>query len=216
MILIFFVELLILFFLSRLTSRELSKLFYKILRSQKISIFLISIIFLPGTIVHELSHAIMAKILFVHVGKIELTPSLDGDSLKLGSVQVGQSDVFRNFFIGIAPFLSGTAILVSILYFTFSNNIYGLNLFTGGIIYFIFVIANTMYSSGKDMEGAIEFFAIILIPIIIFYFLGIKIDTKFMTSLLPFIFIQQAVFLMMIPIFGNIAIIVFAKILNRS
>lgn len=163
-------ELFVLFFLSRMLSGEVSMLLHKIFRSEKIAIWILSFIFLPGTIIHELSHAIAAKLVFVPVGRIDLFPRLYGNSLKLGSVEVGRSDPFRDFFIGIAPFLSGGALLLLILFYSFKNSIYGVNLITVIFIYLIFVISNTMYSSKKDMEGAIEFLAILIIPILVIYF----------------------------------------------
>lgn len=205
-----------LFFLSRILSSEVSLFFHKIFNSEKISIWLLSILFLPGTIIHELSHAIAAKSVFVHVGKIELVPKLYGDSLKLGSVEVGKSDVFRDFFIGIAPFITGSVLLFLILNFSFTKNLIGLNWITAIIVYLIFVISNTMYSSRKDMEGAIEFFAILLIPILIVYFFKIEIDTDFLVSLIPNKFVEYASYLLFVPIIVDVVVIAFAKLFNRK
>lgn len=154
---------------------QLSLLFHKIFRSRKISIFLLAVIFLPGTLIHEFSHAVMAKLLLVHVGKMELMPSLSGESLKLGSVEVGHTDIIRNFLIGIAPFIAGTSLLLGALYYFTSNEMFGVNLFTFLILLFTFIVSNTMYSSKKDMEGAVEFFLLVIAPIIVLYYFGVRI-----------------------------------------
>ena len=217
--LLFFLELLVLFCLSRALTSGLSLLFHKIFKSQRISVWLIAIIFLPGTIIHEFSHAIMAKFLFVHVGKMELVPRLNGESLKLGSVEVGKTDLIRNFFIGIAPFVTGLSLLLLILYISFSKNIVGLNLMTGVVLYFIFVISNTMYSSKKDMEGAVEFFLLLVAPVLVLYFLGVRIpgiswgliENKSLEG-----FFNMSVIFLAVPLILDTAFILFAKLTLRK
>lgn len=170
-----------------------------------------AVLFLPGTIIHEFSHAIMAKLLFVHVGRMELIPQLQGNSLKLGSVEVGQTDFVRNFLIGIAPFITGTALLLGILYYSFSNSIFGFNFNTFVLLYFIFLISNTMYSSKKDMEGAIEFFIALIIPSIFLYFIGIRLpDFSYLES-----YFRQGAILLSIPLFLDLALVIFGKIVNK-
>ncbi len=177
-----------------------------------------SVIFLPGTIIHEFSHAIMAKILFVYVGRMSLLPSLHGESLKLGSVEVGETDIVRNFLIGIAPFVVGTTLLLITLFYSVTNQLIGYNPMTALILFVAFVIANTMYSSKKDMEGAIEFFLLIIIPIIILFFLGVRIpglswegvNNSFLSD-----YFRTASILLGIPLGIDFALVVFGKIVNR-
>lgn len=190
-------------------------MFHKLFGSQKVSIILISVIFLPGTIIHEFAHAIMAKLLFVHVGKMELVPQLSGESLKLGSVEVGKTDIVRNFFIGIAPFLIGTSLLLGVLYYVFSRDLIGVNLITLFVLIFAFILSNTMYSSKKDMEGAIEFFLLIIVPVLILYFLGVRIpgltwDTFNDQSLVTYF--KTGSILLGIPIVLDVSLILFGKI----
>lgn len=193
-------------------------LFHKIFKSKRISVWLIAIIFMPGTIIHEFSHAVMAKLFFVHVGRMELFPSLNGESLKLGSVEVGKTDLFRNFLIGIAPFVTGLSLLFLILYFAFTKNIVGINLMTGIVLYFIFVIANTMYSSKKDMEGAIEFLLLLVSPVLLLYFLGVRIpglNFSIFTNPMFQSYIKQAGIVLALPLILDVAVILFAKIVTR-
>ena len=210
---LFFTEIVALFFLSRILTRELSYLFYRVFRSRKVSIWLISILFLPGTIIHEFSHALMAKLLFVYVGKMELMPQLNGESLKLGSVEIGKTDIVRNFLIGIAPFISGTIILLILLYSAYANNIFGINIFTLLILLLTFMISNTMYSSKKDMEGAIEFFLLIVAPIIVLYLLGVRFPIPQIN--LESYFRMGSIFLA-VPLVLDIAFISISKIFLRG
>lgn len=218
MIVVFLLELVALFFLSKKLTSELSYLTYSVFRSRRIAVFLIAVIFFLGTLIHELSHAIMAKALFVHVGKMELFPELNGDSLKLGSVEVGKTDPFRNFLIGVAPFIAGTGLLLIVLYYAFSNNYMGFNLFTIVVFLFTFIVSNTMYSSKKDMEGTLEFLILVITPIFVLYFLGVRIPgfslETFTHNQFDNYFEMASIFLG-VPIVLDIGFIVIARIIRR-
>src|ERR1700722_1998592 len=114
---LFFIELLILFLLSRNLSRALSHFLYRISKSKNFTITILAILFLPGTIIHEFSHAIAARLLGVSVGTMEFMPQIEGEHVKLGSVQVAHSDPIRRFFIGAAPFLFGTLIMLGLIFY---------------------------------------------------------------------------------------------------
>ena len=217
MVIIFLFELLILFFLSRRLTSDLSFLIYSVFRSRRLSIILMAIIFLPGTIIHEFSHALMAHLLFVHVGKMELMPTLSGENLKLGSVEVGRTDIFRNFFIGIAPFLVGVGLLLFLLYYSFSNDLLGANFLTVVILYALFVIANTMYSSRKDMEGAVQFFAATILPIAFLYFLGVRVPGFNHENIISLTnqFFKTASLYLCVPLILDISLILFARIVRK-
>lgn len=169
---IFVVELAILFFSSRLMTKSLSFL----------PINVISFIFLPGIIIHELSHLLVANLLFVPTGDVEFMPKVEGQNIKLGSVAIGRSDPVRRFLIGVAPVLFGILVISIVLYFlkSISIPIYA-NLI---IFYCLFVVGNTMFSSKKDMEGSIALFIIILIFLGAAYFWGIKIPHEFFSNLI--------------------------------
>ena len=115
-------------------------------------IFLYSILVLPGTIIHELSHWIVAEVLGVRTGQISIFPDLEtgASTRRLGSVATAKSDPFRAFLIGIAPFISGLAIL-AVLGTLLSD---GWGVFAWWIndliIYGIMVIGNGMMISESD------------------------------------------------------------------
>lgn len=69
------------------------------------------IIFLPGIIVHELSHLLMAKLLGLRAGRFRVWPEVQRDSIGLGSVSVEQADAVRGSLVGAAPLITGTALL---------------------------------------------------------------------------------------------------------
>lgn len=114
-----------------------------------------SLIFLPGTIIHELSHWIVAEILRVRTGQITIFPDVEeeGETRRLGSVATERSDPFRAFLIGLAPFISGTLILV-ILGRLLSD---GWGVFIWWqitlIIYGIVVVGNSMMISDADRKS---------------------------------------------------------------
>jgi hypothetical protein len=125
----------------------------------------------------------------VPVGEIEFMPRVDGDHVKLGSVQIAQTDPFRRFLIGAAPFIIGTLILLGILFYTVQNHFFN-NIFVILLVgYLVFEIGNTMFSSKKDMEGALELFGTIIVLMIVFYLLGLRLP-----AINPNIILNQPLF----------------------
>lgn len=164
------IEIAVLFLLSRSMSKTLSKF---------MSVSLLSIIFLPGIIIHELSHLFSAMILFVPVGDMEFIPRKEGNSVKLGSVEIGKTDPVRRSIIGFAPVFAGLIIVVGVVYLFSSNILFfqnkNLYIFIAVIfilVYLLFAISNTMFSSRKDMEGTLEILITLLIVFTAFYILG--------------------------------------------
>lgn len=173
----FFASLLLLFLLSREVTKKLSYVFFRITRSKSATIYLLALLFFPGTVIHELSHFLMAALLFVPVGQIDLWPKIEGDNVKLGSVQVAQTDIFRRFLIGAAPFLFGVTLLLAILFYAVNVKLLNETWFIILMIYIAFEIGNTMFSSKKDMEGALELFGGIIFIVLVFYLLGVRIPS---------------------------------------
>jgi len=133
--------------------------------SQNPGLWFYSLLFLPGTILHELSHWIVAEILQVRTGEINIFPDLgsEGGTKKLGSVATASSGPFRSFLIGIAPFLSGIFTLSLLGYFLFLGGLlwwqYAL------LIYATAVIGSSMLLSAEDRRTwpFIIIFVIVLI-----------------------------------------------------
>lgn len=141
--------------------------------STKPGITAYSIIFFPGTVIHELSHWIVAEILQVRTGEITLLPDLGpgGDSAtrRLGSVATQKSDPFRGFLIGVAPFFTGMIILLVLGQLLQS----GWNTFAWGylalIIYGIVVVGNSMMISKEDRRTWPIILILLILILILLY-----------------------------------------------
>jgi hypothetical protein len=104
----FVVTLLPLVFLQRLLHREIQAVFLILSRSERVTITLFSIIFLPGVLLHELSHYGMAVLLGVDAARFSLTPQLlDDGRLQLGYVETAKTDIARDSLVGAAPLIVG-------------------------------------------------------------------------------------------------------------
>jgi hypothetical protein len=198
---LFFIELLVLFILSRSLTRALSLFIYHLTHNKSFTISSIALLFFPGTVLHELAHALVAGLLGVRVGTMEFMPKVDGEHVKLGSVQIAQTDPIRRFFIGAAPFFLGTTIMLGLLFYAEQNQLFTNIFLVVFICYVVFEIGNTMFSSRKDMEGALELFATIVLLIIIFYLLGIRItffnpNAFFSQPLIQNVFVRGCLFLL--------------------
>ncbi|HVA96573.1 MAG TPA: hypothetical protein VND99_02875 [Candidatus Acidoferrales bacterium] len=217
---LFFIELFLLFLLSRSLTRNLSLFLYRISKSKHITISAIAILFLPGTFIHELAHALFAGILGVRVGTMEFMPRIDGEHVKLGSVQIAQTDPIRRFLIGAAPFFFGTAILLGLLFYFVHAQLYNNYLFVLLVGYAVFEIGNTMFSSRKDMEGALELFAAMICIVIILYLLGVRLPTFnpnsiFGQKIVLEVFQRGSIFLLVPLTLDTIIILLFKQIQKR-
>lgn len=167
---IFFLTLFVLFILSRTLTRYMSLLLYRALGHEKWVVSVMAFVFLPGTFIHEMSHYITAVILRVSAGHIEFTPVVQGDRVKLGSVRIAETDMVRRFLIGIAPVVWGTLVLLGLVYVAVSSYTNANYWVIFLILLLVFIIGNTMYSSKRDMEGALGIF--IFLAILFFAFIG--------------------------------------------
>lgn len=209
-------EIIALFLLSRKMSNALSKF---------LSINLLSFLFLPGVIIHELSHMLVAVILFVPVGNMEFTPKKSEGGLKLGSIEIAKTDPIRRSIIGFAPVFVGLMIVVGIVYL-FTNNIlffqdkdfYILGVVFLAIAYLLFAISNTMFSSSKDMEGTVEVLLTLLIIFVSSYILGFRPSLDFVRNLFTeqiADLLQKSAFFLSAPIVIDIVLLGAIRILKR-
>jgi hypothetical protein len=74
----------------------------------------------PGIVAHELSHWLAATVLGVRVGPISIGPQRKrGKQMRFGSVQIARTDAVRESLIGLAPLISGTALVLLIARWAF-------------------------------------------------------------------------------------------------
>lgn len=120
--------------------------------TKKVGLWFYSLIFLPGTILHELSHWIVAELLGVRTGEITILPTFDdatsGSRERLGSVQTASTGPLRSFIIGAAPFFTGLTTLYLLGYFLMQGTAYPWQSFL--LIYGIIVTGSSMLLSKED------------------------------------------------------------------
>lgn len=164
----------------------MTTLFITLFRSRRIAISLITALYLPGTIIHELAHLIVAEVLRVKTAGISFTPEIEEQNhketqVKLGHVQVAESDPIRKYLIGFAPIFAGIFFL-SLLIWLFQHfwpQLTDLKLQVGFVLligYLLFSISNNMFSSKKDLEGFIFILPFLVILAVAIYWSGIRID----------------------------------------
>ena len=218
---LFILELVLLFFLSKKLVSSLAKTFYKFRLSHKAVVHILAILFLPGTIIHELAHLLVAGILLIPVGELSVLPEIEGEQVKLGSVQIGKADPIRMTFVGIAPILFGVGMILAIFY------LFNFKIWWQAILglYLIFEIGNSMFSSKRDLEGVIGFLvATILVDILVIgtmYFL----KPDLLQNIWAFIkgldltnevnFFKKANIYLLIPLGLDLIIIVLTKLIRK-
>jgi hypothetical protein len=88
--------------------KELQSVLYLVTRRLDVAYTLFYILFLPGVILHELSHYLMAVLLRVKTGRFSIVPRNMGDGrIQLGFVETAKADFLRDSIIGFAPLLTG-------------------------------------------------------------------------------------------------------------
>jgi len=215
---LFFILILLLFFLSKVLTSEIYLFFYKITRSENFSISILAFVLFLGVFIHEMAHFLAAKFLLVPTGKVNFLPKKEGDYLKLGSVSVAKSNIFKEFIIGIAPLVVGIVGILLIVYFMLQD-LSGYNflkIFLSLIT--IFVISNTMYASRKDFQAALPFLVSIITLGIILIILNVRFPVVTL-SFLPAIDFSRIFYMgsiyLGIPVVIDLSIIIIFRIFNR-
>lgn len=135
-------------------------------------LFLIGILYLPGTFLHELSHFLMAKILGLRVFGFSLMPTIKRGFIEFGSVTVSKSSSIKLFLVAIAPLLAGL-IFVPLSYLAFSTSD---SLVIKSIsLYFLLSFLNMSIPSKKDIavgiKGGLILFIVVIIGLTLFLLL---------------------------------------------
>jgi len=173
---IFFViialELLALYLLSRRLTQNLYATIFLLTKSRPVAISFLSILFFPGTVIHELAHLFTAEIVGVRTSGLTLVPEgLEKTDVRTGSVSIAKSDPVRRAVIGIAPVIWGLGALGLISYFmpqlTFPIVIL--------LYYLLFAISNTMFSSPEDLDGFWPVAVVLILIAAAAYIAGIRI-----------------------------------------
>jgi hypothetical protein len=175
--------ILLLYFIHRKMTSELSDLLHRLGGNQNWLIWVWSVVFLPGTIIHEISHFLAAAATGTRTGQIEIFPEFIENLLEesdrprgvsLGSVQVARMNPLQGFIVGLAPFISGTVLLIwlsSLIQVSYqAQNLYPLLLQA----YLFFVIANSFFPSWSDIKQTLPLFIITLIAMALAGYFGLQ------------------------------------------
>jgi hypothetical protein len=135
-----------------------------------VAMWLFFIFFLPGIVLHELSHWLTASLLRVRTKKISIYPQvIDQQHLRLGFIEIARTDPLRSSIIGLAPLLAGTLVVLLIGQAILGLGTLGAVLGSGDgrliwdslrevfsrrdfwlWLYMLFAIANAMFPSAAD------------------------------------------------------------------
>jgi hypothetical protein len=168
------VTLLPLLWVKRWITNHLQELSMRWVGDPDVALIVYFVIVLPGVVVHELSHWLMASLLGVRVRKLTIGPVRKGRSrrVSLGSIRVGKVDPVRASLIGLAPLLGGSAVILLIGHYVLGvGELTELVLAEGadGILagldhvvhvadfglwlYLVFAVSNAMLPSVSDMAS---------------------------------------------------------------
>ncbi len=159
--------------LQRQLHREIQAVLLLITRHPGLTIGLFSLLFLPGVLLHELSHLVAARLLGVRTARFSLLPQALADGrLLLGYVETRRTDVLRDSLIGLAPLMTGSAFLayvaldrlnLPLLWHTLQNR--QIDLFLAALwalptvsdfplwLYLTFAVSSTMLPSASDRHA---------------------------------------------------------------
>lgn len=171
---VFLLQIIAIYIISKLIVKELFIFLRKFFQTDFPVFFIVSLIFLPGTIIHEAAHFITALLLILPVKSLTIFPKWENNEIKLGEVLYIKKDFLRAILVGIAPVFFGIGILFSLFYFHIypANNIW-LNILYS---YLVFSVSANMFSSSQDLKDLALIIPVILPLIVIFYVLDIKIN----------------------------------------
>ncbi|MGC9468732.1 MAG: hypothetical protein ACP5HS_09080 [Anaerolineae bacterium] len=152
--------------------RHLQGLMYLLTGDKEIALWLYAIVLLPGVFLHELSHAFVAKLMGVKIGRLNVLPKRKGNRIQLGFVPIQQTDFLRASLIGGAPLFFGSIAVVVIGYLVFGTPEILQALSDGSWmtvlesflevlrapdvwiwVYLVFAISNTMLPSRSDVHA---------------------------------------------------------------
>ena len=159
--------------LNRWISTHVQGVAFLLTGNPRVAIWIFWVLFLPGTLLHEASHWLTARLVGVQTGKFSLWPKLKrGGELQMGAVQVDVADPFRHSLIGLAPLVFGSMAVLIIGQGWLGLSQIGTAIVTGNLetiwqavgqtltvpdvwlwLYFIFAISNAMLPSASDREA---------------------------------------------------------------
>ena len=132
----------------------------------RLRLLFLAILYFPGTVLHELSHFLAAKLLGVPTGRISLIPKANENGMEFGHVEIAKTDFVRRFLIGIAPFVSGTAVLATLVYINIYVHALPVWVYAA-FAYIAVTVLNTMTLSKSDLQGSWKIAFILLLALVV-------------------------------------------------
>lgn len=210
------IQIILLIALYRITLQSIGRIyvFFRRLRfSDGLSKLLLSIIFLPGTFVHELSHFVCALVTMHRVTGFTILPVLGTKGVRMGSVSYYPKHPILSLVVGIAPFFGGyfaTALIYLWIQQT-SNPLIYLPLW-----YVLFTIQSTMFASESDLKEIIWMVPIALIVGLAMYIWGADPPALFAYTGTPvWSFFSAVVQVQLIGLCVHMGIIVMSRVGER-
>ena len=177
--------------LSRWINRQVQVIGLRVSGDMNVAIMVYYLLMFPGIVLHELSHYLMARLLRMQVGRFALGPKKRRNAIELGSVTVASGGSMRDSLVGLAPFLTGTAVLLLVSYYVFDMAAMGEAWRTAGWTgvldklnglwrisdfwvwaYVIFVVSNSMTPSESDRQPWVTAGIYLGIALLVVWLLG--------------------------------------------
>lgn len=172
--LVFIIQVLAIYFISKAVLNEMFYVLRLHLKQDRFVFILVSLFFLPGTILHELAHFFMAAILMLRVRDLKIFPEFKQNYIKLGSVLYEKKDVLRSILVGIAPLFVAFLFFWVIAKFEFFP---GKNIAINMLLsYLIFTVSSTMFSSKQDLIDAVFIIPLAIVMAGVIYIFDLKVE----------------------------------------
>lgn len=216
----FAVALLALIWFNRQISLLLQEVIYLLTGSADMAMVMLFLVFLPGILLHEAAHWIVAKLLGLKTGKFRVWPKKQGKYIGMGSVNVSSGGVLMDSLVGMAPLMVGSILIAFIgaqaLETPQITAAWEQGMWSGGLAavvqaleqpdgllwaYLTFVVANAMMPSASDREPVKPLLLYIGIAALLYFLLDLP--STYVTSVLkwlvaPFQLLTSALFFTLI------------------
>ena len=182
-LILFFLLIILIYLIVKKSVKYFFQFVFQISRRKHLSVWIIALTFLPGTIVHELSHFLMATILRVPTGSMTIFPTFEKNGeVKAGRLMVGHAYPFRLSLIGLAPMFAGIACvwLAGIFLIGDVSMLLKSENFIFKIMGFIalFQITSGMFSSKRDLKSFVMVLPILLLLLLAGHLSGLSIEAN--------------------------------------